>query len=125
MQPVAVRLVPVSFVGVLNACAGVLALEEGTCAHKQIVDSGWDLDVFVSNSLIDKHAKCGSMEFTFQSVYLDAITRCLVDEGMHCYGAMSSIYTISEELEHYTFMVDLLGCAGHLQETENMSKSTP
>ncbi len=45
----------------------------------------------------------------------------LVDEGMHCYGAMSSIYTISEELEHYTFMVDLLGCAGHLQETENMN----
>jgi len=76
MQPVAVRLGPVSFVGVLNACAGVLALEEGTCAHKQIIDSGWDLDVFVSNSLIDKHAKCGSMEFTFQSVYLDAITRC-------------------------------------------------
>jgi len=76
MQPEGVWLVPVSFVGVLNACAGVLALEEGRCAHKQIVDSGWDLDVFVSNSLIDKHAKCGSMEFTFQSVYLDAITRC-------------------------------------------------
>jgi hypothetical protein len=37
---------------------------------------------------------------------------------------MSSIYTISEELEHYTFMVDL-GCAGHLQETENMSKLMP
>ncbi|CAK9878684.1 unnamed protein product [Sphagnum jensenii] len=48
----------------------------------------------------------------------------LVDEGMHCCGAMSSIYTISEELEHYTFMV-YLGCAGHLQETENMSKSMP
>jgi hypothetical protein len=46
-----------------------------------------------------------------------------VDEGMHCYGAMSSIYTISEE--HYTFMVDLLGCAGHLQETENTNKSMP
>jgi hypothetical protein len=40
MQPEGVRLVPVSFVGVLNACAGVLALEEGRCAHKQIVDSG-------------------------------------------------------------------------------------
>ncbi len=44
---------------------------------------------------------------------------------MHCYGAMSSIYMISEELEHYTFMADLLGCAGHLQETENMNKSMP
>ncbi|CAK9878683.1 unnamed protein product [Sphagnum jensenii] len=74
MQPEGVWLVPVSFVGVLNACAGVLALEEGRCAHKQIVDSGWDLDVFVSNSLIDKHPKFWRMEFTFQSVYLDAIT---------------------------------------------------
>jgi hypothetical protein len=48
-----------------------------------------------------------------------------VDEGMRCYGAMDSIYMISEELEHYTFMVDLLGCVGHPQETENMNKSMP
>jgi hypothetical protein len=52
--------VPVSFVRVLNACAGVLALEEGGCAHEQIVESGLDLDGFVSNTLIDKHAKCGA-----------------------------------------------------------------
>jgi len=49
-------------VGVVNACVSLVALEEGRCAHEQIIQSGWDLDVFVGNSLIDMYAKCGSME---------------------------------------------------------------
>ncbi len=39
----------------------------------------------------------------------------LVDEGMVCYASMVTDYMISAKLEHYTFMVNLLGCAGHLQ----------
>ncbi len=39
MQPT-----PVTLVGVLNACASVLAIEEGRSAHEQIIESGWDLD---------------------------------------------------------------------------------
>jgi pentatricopeptide repeat protein len=53
---------PVTFVGFLNACASVLALEEGRCAHEQIVQSGCESDIFVQSSLIDMYAKCGSME---------------------------------------------------------------
>ncbi|CAM6061129.1 unnamed protein product [Sphagnum tenellum] len=52
----------VTFVGVLNACASVVALEEGRCAHEQIIERGWDSDVFVGSSLVDMYAKCGSME---------------------------------------------------------------
>jgi hypothetical protein len=52
----------VTFVGVLNACASVVGLEEGRCAHEQIIQSVWDLDVFVGNSLGDMYAKRGSME---------------------------------------------------------------
>ncbi len=52
----------VSFMGVLNACASVVALEQGRCAHEQIIESGWDLDVFVQKSLVDMYAKCGSLE---------------------------------------------------------------
>jgi len=44
----------------------------------------------------------------------------LVDEGMGFYASMVTDYIISPKLEHYTCIVDLLGCAGHLQETENM-----
>jgi pentatricopeptide repeat protein len=36
---------------------------------------------------------------------------------------MITDYKISGEPEHYTCMVDLLGCAGHLQEAENMIKA--
>jgi pentatricopeptide repeat protein len=53
---------PVTFVGVLNACASLGALEEGRCVHKQIVESGCESDVFVGSSLVDMYAKCGSME---------------------------------------------------------------
>jgi len=37
----------VTFVGVLNACASVLALEEGRSVHQQISRSGCECDVFV------------------------------------------------------------------------------
>jgi pentatricopeptide repeat protein len=40
----------------------MVALEEGTCVHQQIIQSGLELDVFVGNSLVDMYAKCGSME---------------------------------------------------------------
>jgi hypothetical protein len=48
--------------GLLNARASLVAIEEGRCVHKQITQSGWDSDVFVGSSLVDMYAKCGSME---------------------------------------------------------------
>ncbi|CAK9225565.1 unnamed protein product [Sphagnum troendelagicum] len=62
MQQEGVQPDSVTFVGVLNACASVVALEEGRSVHQQIVEHGWDSDIFVMNSLIDMYAKCGSME---------------------------------------------------------------
>jgi pentatricopeptide repeat protein len=52
----------VTFVGVLNACASVVALEDGRCVHVQIIESGWDSNLFVGSSLLDMYAKCESME---------------------------------------------------------------
>jgi len=49
-------------VGVLNACASVVALEEGRCIHQQIIQSGCESEVFVGSSLVDMYAKCGSIE---------------------------------------------------------------
>jgi pentatricopeptide repeat protein len=62
MQHEGVQPNSVTFVGVLNACASVVALEEGRRAHEQIIQSGWDSDVCVGNSLVDMYAKCGSIE---------------------------------------------------------------
>jgi hypothetical protein len=52
----------VAFVGVLNACADMLVIEEGMCVHQQIIQNGLEYDVFVGSSLIDMYAKCGNME---------------------------------------------------------------
>ncbi len=42
-----------TFVMVLNAHASLVALEDGRCDHEQIIQGGWDLDVFVGTSLVD------------------------------------------------------------------------
>ncbi len=169
MQQEGVQPDSVTFVGVLNACASFVALEEGRCAHKQIIQNGWDSDVFVGNSLVDMYAKCGSMEDAWRVFnrmpsrdvvswnailggcamhghgkealkhfeqmceegiqMISLLSACshagLVDEGMRCYASMIEVYMISATLEHYTCMVDLLACAGHLQEAENIIKVMP
>jgi pentatricopeptide repeat protein len=55
-----------TFVPVLNACASLQALVECRCIHKQIIQSGFESDLFVGNSLIDMYAKCASMEDTWR-----------------------------------------------------------
>ncbi len=49
------------FMGV-NAYANVVVFEKGKCGHEHIIESGWDLDVFVRRSLVDMYVKCGSLE---------------------------------------------------------------
>ncbi len=46
--------------GVLNACASVIALEEGRIFHDKIIEIGCEFDVFVGNSLVDMYAKLGN-----------------------------------------------------------------
>ncbi len=53
---------PVTFVGLLNACASITALEEGRHVHEQITQSGCEFDVFVGTNLIDMYTKCGHIE---------------------------------------------------------------
>eukprot|EP01018_Ginkgo_biloba_P039754 Gb_41025 [translate_table: standard] len=51
-----------TFPCVLNACAGMSALQEGKEIHDDIVKGGFDSDVHVGAALVDMHAKCGSIE---------------------------------------------------------------
>jgi pentatricopeptide repeat protein len=52
MQQEGVQPNSVTFVGALNACASMIALEEGRCVYQRIIEHGWDSDVFVANSLV-------------------------------------------------------------------------
>ncbi len=47
---------------VLIASASVVAIEEGSGVHEQIIQSGCECDVFVGSSLVDMYPKCGSLE---------------------------------------------------------------
>jgi pentatricopeptide repeat protein len=62
MQQEGVQPNSVTFMGVLNACASMIVLEEGRCVHQHIIGWGWNSDVFVGSSLVDMYAKCGSMK---------------------------------------------------------------
>jgi pentatricopeptide repeat protein len=62
MQQEGVQPDPVTFVVVLNACASLQALEEGSHIHEQIIQSSCKSDAFVIGSLVDIYAKCGNME---------------------------------------------------------------
>ncbi len=51
----------VTFVGVLNACASMIALEEGRCVHQQIIESGLESVVFVGSSLVTCMQNVGAL----------------------------------------------------------------
>jgi hypothetical protein len=55
-------------VGFLNACTSVVALEKGNCIHEEIIQTGYEWNVLVDNSLIAMYAKCGSLEDMQKSV---------------------------------------------------------
>ncbi len=62
MQQEGVQPSSVIFVGVLNACASMAAIQEGRCVHQQIIQTGLESNVFVGITLVDMYAKCGSIE---------------------------------------------------------------
>ncbi|KAJ7295810.1 hypothetical protein O6H91_Y162500 [Diphasiastrum complanatum] len=62
MQKEGVKPNEFTFVGLLNACASILAFEDGKQAHCQLLQSGFELNLFVANALIDMYSKCGRLE---------------------------------------------------------------
>ncbi|KAJ7558666.1 hypothetical protein O6H91_04G050500 [Diphasiastrum complanatum] len=57
-----VQLDLVGFVGVLNACASVAALEEGKRVHAQVIQCGFGHEIFIGNALIDMYTKSGGLD---------------------------------------------------------------
>jgi len=83
MQQESVLSNPITFVGVLKACASVLALAEGRFTHKQNIESDFKSNVFVRSRLVDIYAKHGRMEEGLEG----CSTRChhmMWSPGMCC-----------------------------------------
>ncbi|XP_057823021.2 pentatricopeptide repeat-containing protein At1g11290, chloroplastic [Cryptomeria japonica] len=66
MQETAIELNSRTYTFALKACAGLLALEKGKVIHNRVVKIGFEMDVFVGNSLVDMYAKCGCLEMARQ-----------------------------------------------------------
>jgi pentatricopeptide repeat protein len=50
-----------TFLQVINACASLRALGNGRLVHEQLVQSGWESDVFLGNSLITCMQNVGAL----------------------------------------------------------------
>lgn len=55
-----------TFPCILNACAATLSVTEGKKIHIDIINSGFESDLFVGNALIDMYAKCANVELARQ-----------------------------------------------------------
>ncbi|KAI9196051.1 hypothetical protein LWI28_020599 [Acer negundo] len=64
-------------------------------------------------------------EITFLGVLSACCHGGLVDEGRKYFAEMSSKFSLSPQLKHYSCMVDLLGRAGLLEEAEQLIRSMP
>eukprot|EP00249_Psilotum_nudum_P023049 c28733_g3_i2 orf=144-2033(+) len=62
MQQNGVEPNKVTFIGVLDACAGMSALTEGMESHAGITNSGFESDIVVATALVSMYGKCGSLE---------------------------------------------------------------
>ena len=66
MQSEGIKANAETAVGVLVACAYLRALQQGKSIHHYVVRSGFEIDVYVSNSLVALYAKCDSIEVASQ-----------------------------------------------------------
>lgn len=67
----------VTYLSILKACSSLVDVDFGKVVHDCIVKQGFDLDVFVGNTLIDMYSKCGNLEEA-QNVFYKLATRDVV-----------------------------------------------
>ncbi|KAH9534168.1 hypothetical protein CY35_18G092800 [Sphagnum magellanicum] len=102
---------PVNFVGVLNACASLVALSKGRRAHEQIIRSRFESNVFVRNCLTDMYVKCGRMNDA-QSVF----------NKMPSHSVVSWIAMI---LGHVNNLIDLYAKCGSMKDAQRVFNKMP
>ncbi|KAJ7532564.1 hypothetical protein O6H91_13G009400 [Diphasiastrum complanatum] len=128
MQSQGVQPDLVTYLGALNACASIAALEQGRHIHSQVSQSGWESDNVIGSCLVDMYAKCGSIveaQYVFDKMQKsDAISwnALLGGYAMHGLGreALHTFEKICQgcQMDGVTFVSLLSSCshAGLLDE---------
>ncbi|KAJ7558187.1 hypothetical protein O6H91_04G027500 [Diphasiastrum complanatum] len=112
----------VTYVGGLKACSSIGDLEKGKHFHKQVIQAGWDSDIFVANCLVDMYAKCGStgdaLEIFNNIQHRDAVSwnamimgyvKC--GQGHEALSFFKQMQTEKVQPERVTFVGALNACA--------------
>jgi pentatricopeptide repeat protein len=129
MQMAGVKPDPVTIVNVLTACIKAAGLCEGMWIHSCIIRSGFEVDVFVQNSLVTMYAKCGSIEIARQlfnnmshknEVSWNAIIAGYAQSGhdTEALNLFSEMQLAGMKLNSFTLVSALQACAhsGSLQQ---------
>ncbi|XP_058109136.1 pentatricopeptide repeat-containing protein At2g33680 [Magnolia sinica] len=62
MHSAGIRPSEFTFVGILNACSNLTALNEGKQVHAYLLKFGYGFQIFIRSSLVDMYAKCRSID---------------------------------------------------------------
>lgn len=113
-----------TFVGVLNACASMCALEEGKCIYSQYVKMGYDVNIFVGSALVAMYARCGHVEdarHVFDALAeLDLFLWTVIIGGYAQHGHHREVFELWEKMQESgvkpdgTIFVSVLSACSHL-----------
>eukprot|EP01018_Ginkgo_biloba_P003474 Gb_25271 [translate_table: standard] len=114
----------VTMVSVLQACAHLGAMQQGELIHGYIIRSGFELHVYVGNSLVAMYAKCGSIQ-TARQLFdnmpkRDLVSWCSMIAGYAQNGHASEALTLLHQMQlagmkpNAVTMVSVLSVCAHL-----------
>ncbi|XP_057851870.2 pentatricopeptide repeat-containing protein At3g24000, mitochondrial [Cryptomeria japonica] len=110
-----------AFASILSACAGIAAIEQGMQVHTQIIQMGFEQDIYVENALVDMYSKCGNIEAAwnvFDSIYNpNVVSWTAMITGYAKHGLAEKAIQLFEQMlqvgimpNHITFVGVLSAC---------------
>ncbi|KAH6557504.1 hypothetical protein KP509_1Z110500 [Ceratopteris richardii] len=91
-----------TFATALKACASKGALNEGKWIHGQLIESGMNLDLHVSNALLDMYIKCGRVDDAHREMssltVRDVVTWTTIITGYAQLGDISNAELVLKEM---------------------------
>ncbi|KAM0933131.1 putative tetratricopeptide-like helical domain superfamily, DYW domain-containing protein [Dioscorea sansibarensis] len=92
-----------TFTSALNSCCGIEALDRGRKIHAKATKHGFDIDVFVGNSLVVLYSKCGAISDGLK-VFDNMEERNLVSWNSVIMGCAQNGYAL-DALRYFDYMV--------------------
>eukprot|EP00250_Pteridium_aquilinum_P017133 c23471_g2_i1 orf=1133-3049(-) len=108
----------VTFVSAINACTALVALNLGVSVHSDIVDFGYESNLYVASALIDMYAKCGSEEGAravfHRLLNRDAVTWNAMIDGLAQHGNPKAALQYFEQMKQDGVKVNSMTFVGVL-----------